>query len=509
MWSEPSLLRRLKFTFLGFGLAMGVIFPLYAALFVEYRPGMKWWFVLGCIVAGLMVGVLNYVVTHVVLLRKLGNIADVAGKIREGDLTYHCGMRSADTIGQIVDAFNAMVRQLSGSMRQITRQSTLVRAGARQMTAISDEIVRHGELERSRSTEVAAVAGQVGDLAEQARDAASRAEEAAQSAIELVRAGELTLRSSQRAAEESVREVAHAADEIRALQAAVQGIQRITGVISVIADQTNLLALNAAIEAARAGEHGRGFAVVADEVRGLASKTQESTVEIGRLIEHLTVRAHEGGEVMARVVERVRESGRLAEEISVAMRSIDEQVHVTADSNLAIATQTTEQSLRVDTLRSDLDHLFQVLDDNAERMWAARQVIQMLDDAADELNGVLGQFKFEDDVDHESRQAPRHVCVLRAVTQNGGHAPIHAVVRDLSTTGACLLLDEPIASHRSFSLQILPLHESTWRAPLELSARVVRSGQTVEGKHKAGVQFENLDIKSRAALAAILSAADC
>ncbi|MEW6765321.1 MAG: methyl-accepting chemotaxis protein [Pseudomonadota bacterium] len=508
MLTEPSILRRLKLSFLGFGLLMGVIFPVYASFFVDYRPGMQGWFIAGCVVAGLLVGVFNYVVTEFVLLRKLGRIAEVASTIREGDLTYSCSIRSADTIGQIIDAFNGMVSQLAGYMRQITRQSSRVRAGARQMSAISGEIVRLGELERSRSSEVASVAAQVGELAEQARDAAARAQQAAHQAMEHVRAGEATLQASRHAAEESVYEVELAAAGILALQEAVQGIQRITGVISAIAEQTNLLALNAAIEAARAGEHGRGFAVVADEVRGLASKTQASTLEISRLIEHLTQRADEGGAVMTRVVGRVRESGRLAEEIISAMSGIDAQVRVTADINQDIASRTLEQSSRVEALRSDLEHLFRVLDDNAERMRATQVVVSTLDEAADQLNEILGHFTFgglDEKPVFEKRQGSRQSCFLRATAQDGGGGELHAVVLDLSSSGAQLHVDEDIDA-RDVSLDIHPLQASTWTERIQLNGRIVRKDR-VEGGYDLGIRFSGLDSLRQAALEALISEA--
>jgi len=510
MWSEPSLLRRLRFAFLGFGLAMGGIFPLYAAFFVEYRPGMKWWFVAGCLAAGVMVGVFNYVVTHVVLLRKLGRIAEVAGSIREGNLTHECSMRSADMVGQIIDAFNGMVSQLVGHMRQITRQSDKVRAGARQMSVISEEIVRHGELERSRQSEVAAVAALVGDLAVEVQDSAARAQQAAQMAMEHVRAGQSTLQANRHAVEESVREAELAADGIQALQEAVQGIQRITGVISAIAEQTNLLALNAAIEAARAGEHGRGFAVVADEVRDLANKTQESTLEIRRLIEHLTERADEGVMVMGRVVEQVRESGRLAEDVTQAMGGIDEQIRVTEAANQNIAGQTREQSRRVEELRRELEHLFQVLDENAERMQAAQAVVSTLDEAADRLNEILGHFTFgEEDSENrllEQRQGTRHVCFLRAKAKDGVGRELQAVVIDLSSSGALLHVGEDIGVGDNIQLEIRPLYASTWTGRILLPGRIVRKEKT-EGGYHIGIRFDALDSLGQAALEALISEA--
>ena len=510
MWSEPSILRRLKISFLGFGLLMGVVFPIYASFFVNYKSGMQAWFIAGCLIAGVVVGVVNYLVTQMVLLRKLGRIAEVADTIKQGNLTHACSMRSADTIGQIIDAFNSMVSQLAGYMQQITRQSTQVRAGARQMNVIAENIVRNGELERARSKEVGETAGQVAELAERVRDSAARAQQAASVTMEHVRAGHGTLEASRNAVDESIREVNLAADGINALQEAVQGIQRITGVISSIAEQTNLLALNAAIEAARAGEHGRGFAVVADEVRGLASKTQSSTLEISRLIEHLTTRADEGGLAMERVVERVRENGRLAEEITAVMSGINEQVEVTTEANRHIADQALDQSSRVAALRGDLDHLFQVLDESAERMRSTQLVVASLDEAADRLNEILVHFKFEDRAAlpaYDKRSAPRHTCVLRARSQGNGQV-MDAVVLDLSRSGARIQVDGHFDEQSDIEIEIRPLSAATWREPVLLDGRVVRKKKSDDGFFELGVNFSQLTSLQQAAIEALISEAD-
>lgn len=116
---RPSILRNLFISFLLFGLAMGLIFPLYAEFFVDWKPGMKIWFAIGCVVAGLSIGVANYVVCKVVLLKRLARISEVAQAISRNDITHQCSMQSHDLIGTIVNSFNRMAENLRSMIGQI------------------------------------------------------------------------------------------------------------------------------------------------------------------------------------------------------------------------------------------------------------------------------------------------------------------------------------------------------------------------------------------------------
>ncbi|MFP4273011.1 MAG: HAMP domain-containing protein, partial [Halothiobacillaceae bacterium] len=134
MFSRPSILRNLLLSFIGFGLAMGAIFPLFAQFFVEWKPRMLLPFVISCLMAGLMIGWINYTILRIVLLKRLRRIADVNQAITRNDLTHHCQIQSHDLIGELIASFNQMTENLRSMIG-------LIHDNTRQLSASSDDLV--------------------------------------------------------------------------------------------------------------------------------------------------------------------------------------------------------------------------------------------------------------------------------------------------------------------------------------------------------------------------------
>jgi methyl-accepting chemotaxis protein len=364
-----SILRQLLLSFLGFGLLVALIFPFYASVFVDWKPGMLPWFVAGCIVAGISIGFVNYWLLNRILLSKLKRIADVANQISRKDLTHQCAMQSADLIGDIVDSFNAMtanLRSLLGTTGQLTET---VRTDCRHMHEFLNSLghrlqAQSGEVDSIRGA-VDEMASTVGTIAKHSDATASRGRAAA----ELARVGGQTV-------QETIVGMQAIHSNVEAASAAVEGLrmhsQKINDIVIVIrgiADQTNLLALNAAIEAARAGEQGRGFAVVADEVRKLAEKTSTSTAEIGTVIAAIqeqigeTVRAigtgatqaatgvgkaQAAGESLVSVIASSEEVMRLIDEIAGATKRQNAGVSLVTDNVARIGSL-------IESIRGEID----------------------------------------------------------------------------------------------------------------------------------------------------------
>ncbi len=286
MKRTKSILRKLKWRMGLFGLLMGFIFPVYAGFFVDFRPGLQFWFNLGCVVAGLVVGAVSYWLVRVILIGNLKELALRYNDVIDGKLNVRCEIESEDAIGDIADGFNGMV----GSLRDLiidlqdgvehfsNLSSSLNVIAKKQEATINEQSDNISNIASATSEAVASqedVARNISDTAEFSRKVRDQSSQT------------IDMLSDAMLGVDNTDEIMNAAvAQISDLENQTKGIGDIVAMIVDIADQTNLLALNAAIEAARAGEHGRGFSVVADEVRKLAEKTTVSTKKIDDMLVH-------------------------------------------------------------------------------------------------------------------------------------------------------------------------------------------------------------------------------
>ncbi|TDN66692.1 methyl-accepting chemotaxis protein [Halothiobacillus neapolitanus] len=376
---------------MGFG--MGAIFPVFASFFVNFREGMLSWFVLGCVVAGITVGFVNYWVAQVVLLRQLSKMAILAGLVRQGDLTSKCALKSDDAIGEISDSFNGMIDTLHRQIGDINHGSASMQEAANSLDRRIGQVMTEQNRVQSQRDRVLV---EVSRLAESGSELRSALQRVGQQAVAMQSRSEQSQGQISRSVDSihsALARVDTATRHIHSLVSAKEEIESMTRTISSVADQTNLLALNAAIEAARAGEHGRGFAVVAEEVRALALRSQDATVQISAVMERLTREVSQTDQTMTEVVDYSQQ----AEAAMSAAQGELEQVLVAIDDSvsatLSVESNSQEHQETIEQLNADLHALIDVITANAEHMTAAQIAVSSVQQDAQKLGSMVSGFR--------------------------------------------------------------------------------------------------------------------
>lgn len=322
------------------------------------------------------------------VVRSLKDIAQ-----ENGDLTVRIETKSEDEIGDLVYWFNQFMDKLQGVVRDVVEASLPLSNLAQNLRGVTEETQRTIDVQQLSATNakraVDTMSGSVDGVAHSAAQAANDANEATNAASEGRQIVQKTVTSIQQLAD-NVRETA---DVIARLEADSNKVGSVLDVIKGIAEQTNLLALNAAIEAARAGEQGRGFAVVADEVRTLASRTQQSTEEIQNTIEQLQSAAHSAVEVMARGTEQATSSVETANHAGSSLETITSTIGRINQMNEQIAQNTEEQrSVAIDIVRH-VDEIHERTEQTASRSGELGSMCNELADLAQHLESIAKQFR--------------------------------------------------------------------------------------------------------------------
>ncbi len=311
----------------------------------------------------------------------------------EGDLTRRLDDTGKDEMAELASSFNTFVAKMQELVGQVSGATSQLASAAEELSAITDQTSRGIQHQQSETDQVATAINEMTATVQEVARNASSASQAAQEADGEAGNGKQVVSASIDAINALAGEVEKAAEVIDKLETDSENISKVLDVIKGIAEQTNLLALNAAIEAARAGEQGRGFAVVADEVRTLASRTQQSTEEIHEIIERLQADAESAVQVMNTGRGQAQSSVEQAAHAGESLERIAKAVTTISDMNAQIASAAEEQTAVAEEINRNIVGITQAGQESAQGAQQTATSSEELAKLAARLQGLVSQFR--------------------------------------------------------------------------------------------------------------------
>ena len=290
------------------------------------------------------------------LMRPMYRLNDAIRDIAqgEGDLTRRLSVENDDEFGQLSNSFNIFIEKIQNSIIQVKSSAQLLETAVAKLVTQTDSTLTMYDDQSERTNSVASAINQFSATATEISSSASNASTLAKDADQYCAKNQQTLTNNVSSIHQLSQNIEQAQETINSLDSHTANIGNVLAVIKGVSEQTNLLALNAAIEAARAGEAGRGFAVVADEVRQLAQRTQQSTQEIENTVIELQKGSSSAVELMKTSLEESEKSDQQADAVGDVMKQIISAIRQITDANHSVANATDEQNQVVKSLHSDI-----------------------------------------------------------------------------------------------------------------------------------------------------------
>lgn len=327
------------------------------------------------------------------ILGPVNESVEIANKVASGDLTVDVRSDRGDEFGQLLSAFGTMVTSLRELIREIDTGASSIASSSEELSTVTNQTSRGVAEQQTQTDQVATAMNEMVATVNDVAKSAEAAFQAANHASEKSGSGEKAVKETLEFVTELNKQSSNVMKQLNSLQAETQNIGSVLDVIKSVAEQTNLLALNAAIEAARAGEQGRGFAVVADEVRSLAQRTQSSATEIDTLISNLVSSAETsvnsmetGNKLSQQTLERAELAGNTIREMAEAVEEIRQY-------NSQIATAAEQQSSVAEDINQNITQIRDVGDQSAastEQVSAASDELARL---AEGLSNQIARFR--------------------------------------------------------------------------------------------------------------------
>ncbi|MBV4492141.1 methyl-accepting chemotaxis protein McpA [Pseudomonas sp. RD9SR1] len=330
-----------------------------------------------------------------VLMRPLTTMGRAMRDIAEGegDLTRRLAVQNKDEFGELASSFNRFVERIHASISEVSSATRLVHDLSEKVINASNASITGSEEQSMRTNSVAAAINQLGAATQEIARNAADASQHASGASEQAHGGREVVEEAINAMTALSQRISESCAQIETLNASTDEIGKILDVIKGISQQTNLLALNAAIEAARAGEAGRGFAVVADEVRNLAHRTQESAEEIHRMITSLQVGSREAVHTMNTSQVSSEQTVQVANQAGERLASVTQRIGEIDGMNQSVATATEEQTAVVESLNLDIIQINALNQQGVENLNETLRHCDQLAQQAGRLKQLVGSFR--------------------------------------------------------------------------------------------------------------------
>lgn len=325
--------------------------------------------------------------------RGVSILADAARTVANGDLTARADLTTKDELGEVAQAFNKMVQDFSSIIGTIRNSANEVSCASENQANVGEQIAA---LSNRQTEQAVSVAASIEGLNAMVREVAEKAQSIAEAAHEangMADRGQLVVNSAVHGIQEISQTVSESAAMIKSLGHRSDQIWQIVKVIKEIADQTNLLALNAAIEAARAGEQGRGFAVVADEVRKLAERTASATSEISDMISAVQSETSNAVAAMEKGSNQVEQGVAMANQAGDALVQVTASIRHVVDMIQQIASSTREESETTNKVTAQVEQIAQMARESSKTIGQSAQTCHGIQNMAHALQDEVARFR--------------------------------------------------------------------------------------------------------------------